>query len=1535
MPINNIPYSVNLGGSHTTDPNGEAWTPAKVQNLQIGVKSTVPAGGTVAIRSMAVQVKVAAIPVVKSIFFSPNANLDFDFDINNYVNWEYYDPNKSPQTFWEVKVYDNATVVQSGFSANTTTPLWTSSGNNTASGVELLRTTGYQDGEQYWAFIRVGKKHNNQTVYSKWNSAQFTATIAQPQPPMISVLKDESTAVNKLVIQTSDNLLSANNADFASSIGAWNKTAADTANPTLLVGATATTTGETLAATTVISSLKVGTVGTLASAIASSGLGTFKVTGTTNPSGTSHIAFTGTLTSGSDTITLAAPVTGLIAGMVVFGVGIPSGAVIESVTGAPAIVLSAKATASGSKSLIANYYNAADALGFPRSGQFWVTIGSEKLLVKNTVDGDNSGDTFTIIQRGYKGTSAASHAIGATITYGLQTDVYTGSVGIITQAYQKSDLEKVKKTKQVPNAPARNASGAGASTLSNGNVLLNVTRGTNGTNYNSMNRIWVNDPSGILKAGQKVKVHYKHINVSTYTVGNATTSGSGNHYSSVTRTSVTKANTGGKNGLGPEEAEIETVENAVAAKQSEYLVGKFANKYGDECGHKNIKTIRMQTDEKMGYSNTAVTVLKKGDILRINMNGSNNYVLPDGSKVNSTHSGDKNLYVRLTQDTALHPGSADGQGRYFCSLHIEPIVNGGDFNWNGAGGKKLWYIPDGARVFYAPKEQYGSTIKKVTFKETLAKGKWVGQQVHTGDQIEVSQADAAKPATGTGANKPVVGTHPQDYYVYNVHRTQVFNDQSFTVDFNGPATQLTNGTLGYMVGATFTAMNSAGSVNGGVFTTLRFTKAGVTSNQYAGYSITGEGIPVGTTVTSNTATSSGTFRITLSRSGNQVYDGTNYYTTGDFELFQPGSNVIAAGSTSIPVVPFTVNANYLKYSLVSLHYPTRAGENVMFVDPASSGTVDISTYPTGSWSQWNANTLSVSVNAGGTYGFAGFGQVVTGGMNSPYPLMNFYIDWYDEFGNLLKSSDGTDSLSGTVHSFNPSVTLGQSTDYGDSWVPNAIVAKAPLDQVLTSSATYASGTTTSGTYAIGGGGISIALAAGSYIYADRWAIVTEAASANAATLKVRFPYSAPPASGSTTQLTISATRAVPRIRITNANASDIYAISALMMKSLETPPYDGYYNLNTYLPELSVSTKKSTDISGASTFVIPATTDTSGADSLYLFDPTNDNNTREIHEGAGSPAIWTALSVSATAGSLSIILSSVLGLGVNGLLIVGKGSAIEEEVTIDPTWNGSNVVTLSSPLWYSHGAGSKVYAQTNQIVGAFNSIQSLGTPVAVFNWNNDGYVDTPSTSYTYKVEKTEDYGNTWQTLFNGDAVAADSTGVAAITDFEVIPNVLTYYRATPTFTTKNGKSVKGVPTAPLLAEVLNTDTWWLSSSSDETIRFPVLIQNGIQENQRHPAGVFYPLGSSRPIVTAGTVTGRDASVTIIWTDDANWKPFIAMLNRGETLVLTNPVESDRRYIFINSDVTYRHNAAKTPWREVNFSFVEVASPQGFGYTYGS
>jgi hypothetical protein len=881
--------------------------------------------------------------------------------------------------------------------------------------------------------------------------------------------------------------------------------------------------------------------------------------------------------------------------------------------------------------------------------------------------------------------------------------------------------------------------------------------------------------------------------------------------------------------------------------------------------------------------------------------------------------------------------------------------------------------------------------------------------------------------------------------------TDVFQQQSFVVSIdtsNTPYTQFSNCNIGNYTGSTWTAGTTT-TTNNAIQVT---SDSVITANQFSGSQISGAGIPPMTLVGSNTASTvvggNNVFYIVMP-SGTTITPifsntaHTSIYSIA-ITLVQSTSLVIKAGTQNIPCNPFIPKAKFSAGATsVVFRNPPYFGTNSLQLMPSATGNSEITIYPTGGWNGWNADN-SISVTAGNVYGFAAYGKIIVG---TDTPTFGMYIDWYDDNGNFISSSNGTKSLKNpTQVNTIPPISLGKNSGTL-GWVPNAIVATAPSNTVVATGATFFSKTSggatvtatgsinsnsltlssTTGLTIVAGttltvgttlnvenvqvasingnvltltrnlvnahtsdpislgssytfsSGITNALAANTLLYLSSGGEVLTTASvpSGAKTIPVQFVSGYPSTSADT--ITISATIACPRILLTGVTSGKVFALSGLMFKSLTPSVVNGATALSTELPGLlSPITALKSGPSADHAFILPSTTPTEGGDSLYLFDPVNDNGSREIHQGGGDPVIVTNLTQPVSVGTQLIVLDSVVGLAAGATLYInvydlipkssnssltaktgiaqaqltnsqklaqGKAAgsflttpasiySTAEQVIIDPSWDGSKKVYLQSPLLNSYPAGTQVTGFTTSISGSFSNNQLQNTPVAVFNWNKSGYTNNPDASYVFKIEKSEDYGVTWKTLWNGASINTNGNGQVQFTDWDVIPGTYTAYRAQASFKNANKIETLGVTSVPAIAPPVSSSTWWISSTSDEAVRYPINVQNNVQETQKHPAGVYYPLGSSRPLTIAGVVQGRDATITVIWTDDANWNDFVSLLNKGETLILIDPVESERRYVFINGDVQVTHHAAANPYREVAISYVEAAPPN-FGYTYGS
>jgi hypothetical protein len=892
--------------------------------------------------------------------------------------------------------------------------------------------------------------------------------------------------------------------------------------------------------------------------------------------------------------------------------------------------------------------------------------------------------------------------------------------------------------------------------------------------------------------------------------------------------------------------------------------------------------------------------------------------------------------INVTKKTGLE--GIFGSASATADLHVKPTTQFGSFNFytDPSTKKPNSYIPAGTKVIYQPPVQNVAEVK--VRLDGLSGARSQGFVLSVGDYLQISSDTTHVTATGGGSTTVTVP--------YTVNgQTVTPHVQLFTVtrNLNSPQVAFYGGIYGTYSGSTFTPATS--STNFSTINAIQFnnvTDGSITANQYQNYTLQGGDFPDGTTINSNTAYSSGSVVFVTSNSPTIRYTGlnpdlspANPVLTASISLYNYQSFIIPAGSTTIPIAPMFPDYGYPNFSPVTFGLNTAIGNSAITINNggtlSGSNRIDASIYNQGTWSGWNASN-SVAVNAGTTYGF---GSMV----NVPIPIYGTaptyaeYIDWYDEYNNLITVSDGTQSLiTGLTNTFTASVTAGFN-----SWTPNMIVAKAPKNFIAGTATAYTPSSTQGvGTYTISAG-TNIALNAGTLISTSNGAqLRVQFAVASSATSVVVTVLSGTPTG--TDLLYISATRACPRFSVTNLSTSNpIIAFCGFLFQAITPPNPDGNYRaLNTCLPALTYSIDPT---SGASqpvkSFVIPTTTPLNGALTTYLFDPTNDNGSREIHQGGGVNSINSNLVSSAPSGSNSIQLTSVQGLARSGIITVGYTSANKEVVQISSSWDGSQTVTLAFPLVNDHVANEVCNAQVASTANELQKSQSAGTLVAVINWNSntDGFVGGVP-SYTFKAERSEDSGANWSILRGAQALAISNAGIATLSDYDAIPTITSnLYRFTPSLTAGSVPQ-SGVPTPPLTAPALITSTWWIGSTSDPTVRYPILVQNGVQETQKHPAGVFYPLGSSRPFTIAGVVQGRDATIDVIWTDIANWTNFLNLLNKGETLILLDPVEAERRYIFIDGDVKVTHNAAATPYRTVSISYVEAAPPN-YGFTYGN
>lgn len=1121
-----------------------------------------------------------------------------------------------------------------------------------------------------------------------------------------------------------------------------------------------------------------------------------------------------------------------------------------------------------------------DPIGFPVSGTFWVTVSnggnSEAMLVQSLGDGNNTGDTFVIKQRQYNyRTKTGGNGSGYTFPAGS-----TVIFGIQKDIFVGSTLhlefsETIKDTWTTTSSVlVRSTPGKPPSTRTVNIADYQIT----GHAWGEKNSVNVTDESGSLRHGfgGQAQIIWAR----------------GNPYP-------------------PEEVKIvggvAIMDRSGSNWTKTYIITKSTRKV--QLGGP-MTTLPVQPNYSAPFYETlsngcySVAYLKAGTAL----------------EVKGIHNYDKLLY--LAQD-----------------YHF------GDSVMHFAYSADEYWVKAGATVIYRPPTHLSGT--KVTFSHAIGQQPpYGGLQPKAGDLLRLFTTQTYGGAASSGTYKTSTTKHlggPGHEHITSAK-------QNLVVDFSATPITGSSATFGNYSGTI-----SGGVLSGGTFTALTGSEAPTyissaswsagsatvtcsTASLALGQVVSGYGIDSATTISAI-----GTGTITLSKvaviAGASapivVYPTFNaiHYSSNIFGAANPfGYNLSGLGiSNGSTVLGATSDKLTMKFSGIGTIGYSATDINGHLTTPITSSDIKFTPKST-MFIPGGSTTLPVK-------NFTSSGNFPVGTTITAQYEPRWGTALYQNNCLLVSAFAGTGTSSDiieisllhrpTINQTNPTWTPANSIPV----VPNVTYAFTAFTKVVFGGVPTALASiawfTSSGTYISTSAGDSTLVNEVDATFGSGWVpvVVTAAAPSTAA-------------------------YGVPILRWTNVTNGDLYGNSGFMFKALEPAvstlvgTHSGSTSKSTSLPLLSTVLTPTNSAQGAA-INIPTVTAPSGSElrsltplggfnSLYVFDPLNAHGKREIHHGGSDTRIHAVLIANAYAGDTQIRINSTLGIAVGTTLQIRYGGAYAENVTVSSAWDGTNLLTLTSPLVYNQNKGRAVFGVTAGMSDGVRYVQSAGTPVAIVNWSPDGYVNQNTGSYHYNVEKSIDGGNTWNTIRNGGNLNANGRGYYSITDYEVSPGQANvWYRATPTYIKNGGKSVtKAMASAPIPAATIVNDSWWIASTSNEALRFPILVKNNPTETQKHPAGTFYPLGSSRPITVSGVVQGLDGEITVIWTDLANYDNFKALINMGEVLTLTNPVESVQRYIFINSDVQITHNAASSPWREIVIQYVEAAPP-GYGFTYGS
>ena len=214
----------DLGIKLTSAPNGAAWTQTLLDNLI--VKFTDGATGSTVLLPdpdnrttlYALYVDVETAPRPTLTVTAPSGTVtDTSFPS---VTWTPVFSDGSPQSAYEIKIYDAATYGASGFDPDTTdatieTGIITSTNNGQTLEGDLANSTTYR------AYVRVASLVNGANYFSDWAYSQFALAIDSPATPTVSAFYDSNTGAVTVTIFGRTNAMTANQASLETDTTGW------------------------------------------------------------------------------------------------------------------------------------------------------------------------------------------------------------------------------------------------------------------------------------------------------------------------------------------------------------------------------------------------------------------------------------------------------------------------------------------------------------------------------------------------------------------------------------------------------------------------------------------------------------------------------------------------------------------------------------------------------------------------------------------------------------------------------------------------------------------------------------------------------------------------------------------------------------------------------------------------------------------------------------------------------------------------------------------------------------------------------------------------------------------------------------------------------------------------------------------------------------------------------------------------------------------------------------------------------------------
>jgi hypothetical protein len=214
----------DLGIKLTSAPNGASWTQTLLDNLVVKFtdgatgSAVLPPDPTNRTTLYALYIDVETAPRPTVTVTAPTGTItDTSFPS---VTWTPVFSDGSPQSAYEIKIFDAATYGGGTFSPDTSTPIIgtgiiTSTNNGQTLEGDLANSTTYR------AYVRVASLINGDNYFSAWAFSQFDLSINSPAIPTVSAFYDSETSSVIITIFGRTNAMTENMSSLETDTTGW------------------------------------------------------------------------------------------------------------------------------------------------------------------------------------------------------------------------------------------------------------------------------------------------------------------------------------------------------------------------------------------------------------------------------------------------------------------------------------------------------------------------------------------------------------------------------------------------------------------------------------------------------------------------------------------------------------------------------------------------------------------------------------------------------------------------------------------------------------------------------------------------------------------------------------------------------------------------------------------------------------------------------------------------------------------------------------------------------------------------------------------------------------------------------------------------------------------------------------------------------------------------------------------------------------------------------------------------------------------